>query len=57
MIDIDHPDAPYIFAASRHLDEIKQSCLAASAQRRDGRRQTRRRIESNFAALRWLNAH
>jgi hypothetical protein len=55
MLDLDHPMTPYIVAAARHVDYIKRQCLYMSVEPRSERPRTLHGMESEFAALRWLN--
>ncbi len=54
MLDLEHPQTPHIFAASRQLDLILDYCKRISISRTGGRRFMLEVIRPAFAALRWL---
>jgi hypothetical protein len=57
MIDTDSPQAPYIFAASRHLGVILHECKRITLMGVKDRRFSLERMRAGFAALRWLAEH
>jgi hypothetical protein len=56
MLDLDHPQTPHVFAASRQLDLIGDYCKRISYADSKGRLDMLKIIRPCFAALRWLQA-
>jgi hypothetical protein len=56
MLDLNHPQTPHVFAASRQLDMILDSCKRISISASKGRLDLLEVVRPCFAALRWLNA-
>jgi hypothetical protein len=56
MLDLDHPQTPHVFAASRQLDLILDYCKRISYAESKGRLDMLEIIRPCFAALRWLQA-
>lgn len=54
MLDLDHPQTPHVFAASRQLDLILDYCKRISYAESKGRLSMLEIIRPCFAALRWL---
>jgi len=56
MLDLDHPQTPHVFAASRQLDLILDYCKRISYADSKSRLQMLEIIRPCFAALCWLQA-
>jgi len=56
MLDLDHPQTPHVFAASRQLDLILEYLKRITYAASPGRLQMLEIIRPCFAALRWLQA-
>jgi hypothetical protein len=55
MLDLNHPQTPHIFAASRQEDLILDYCKRVSLSDRRGRLFMLKVLRPAFVALRWLN--
>src|SRR5262245_10328470 len=55
MLDLDHPQTPHVFAASRQIDLILDYAKRITLSGTAGRQFMLEVIRPAFAALRWLN--
>lgn len=57
MLNLDDPQAPYIVAAALHCGRIFEACKYMTRDDSKQRLSWLHGVESEFAALRWLNEH